>query len=115
MENYLDTEPVTEPSSEPVLPMAGKDERGQGHMDSEGHHDHTSEATERRNMLLFRPEYYRIFEDFNYHDLHGLEEVIMTGNKYGDTGEVWLKYNEALDTVRYMDQNKMKPSHIKRT
>ena len=37
------------------------------------------------------------------------------GNKYGDTGEVWLKYNEALDTVRYMDQNKMKPSHIKRT
>ena len=88
MENYLDTEPVTEPSSEPVLPIAGKDEREQGPNDSEGHHDHTSEAT------------------VIHHDLHGLEEVIVAKNKYSDTGEVWLKYNEALGTVRYMDQNK---------
>ena len=33
-------------------------------------------------------------------------------NKYGDTGEVWLRYNEALGIVRDMDQNRMKPSSL---
>lgn len=61
-------------------------------------------------LLLFRPEYYRLFEDSDHHDLHCLEKVIIAKNKYGDTGKVWLRYNEALGTVRDMDQNKMKPS-----
>lgn len=63
-------------------------------------------------ILLFRPEYYMIFEDSYHHDLHGLEKVIIAKNKFGDTGEVWLRFNKEIGTVKDMDQNKMKPNHF---
>lgn len=63
-------------------------------------------------LLLFRPEYYMIFEDSYHNNLHGLEKVIIAKNKYGDTGEVWLRFNKALGTVKDMDQSIMAPKHL---
>ena len=63
-------------------------------------------------LLLFRPEYYMIFEDSYHNDLHGLVKVIIAKNRYGDTGEVWLRFNKESGTVKDMDQNKMKPNRF---
>ena len=59
-------------------------------------------------ILLFRPEYYGIYEDIDHHDLHGLAKVIIAKNKYGETGEVWLRFNKSSGTISDMDQSRMK-------
>lgn len=60
-------------------------------------------------ILLFRPEYYGIYEDIDHHNLHGLAKVIIAKNKYGETGEVWLRFNKSSGTISDMDQSRMKP------
>jgi len=46
------------------------------------------------DMVLFvhRPEYYRIYQDENGHDLHGMAQIIIAKHRKGATGDVLLTF-----------------------
>ena len=53
--------------------------------------------------LLFRPAYYHILMDENGNDLRYTLKVIVAKNKYGNAGEVNLRYNAMNSTISDMN------------
>ena len=43
-------------------------------------------------MFVHRPEYYRIFQDEQGHDLHGMAQIIIAKHRKGATGDVLLTF-----------------------
>lgn len=53
-------------------------------------------------MFIYRPEYYRIYEDDYGNDLRGTADIIIAKNNYGSVGEVRLKYKASV--CRYSEE-----------
>ena len=53
--------------------------------------------------LLWRPEYYGIYEDDRGHDLRGLGEILVVKSNFGATGEYYLRYKPYKQTFENLD------------
>ena len=60
------------------------------------------------DMVLFihRPEYYKIFEDANGNDLHGMAEIIIAKHRNGATADVRLVFKSEL--AKFMNPDEVK-------
>ncbi|MCQ1545163.1 DnaB-like helicase C-terminal domain-containing protein [Bacteroides clarus] len=54
--------------------------------------------------FIHRPEYYKIYTDFNGNDLHGKAEIIVAKNRNGNTGDVLLKFNGECSSFDNLDE-----------
>ena len=46
--------------------------------------------------FIHRPEYYKIYEDNNHNDLHGIAEIIIAKHRNGGVGDVRLSFQSDL-------------------
>ena len=46
--------------------------------------------------FIHRPEYYKIYEDNNHNDLHGIAEIIIAKHRNGGVGDVRLSFRSDL-------------------
>ncbi|MBO4499107.1 MAG: replicative DNA helicase, partial [Bacteroidaceae bacterium] len=46
--------------------------------------------------FIHRPEYYKIYEDNNHNDLHGIAEIIIAKHRNGGVGDVRLSFQNDL-------------------
>lgn len=53
--------------------------------------------------LLWRPEFYGIYEDDRAHDLRGMAQILVVKRNYGDTGEYYLRYMPYKQTFENLD------------
>ena len=61
-------------------------------------------------MFVHRPEYYNIYQDFEGHDMREVAQIIITKNRMGHTGDVYLMFNGDLSRFEvYLD--KVQPSN----
>jgi replicative DNA helicase len=54
-------------------------------------------------IFIHRPEYYRIYEDRNGNDLHGMAEIIIAKHRNGKTGEIYLRFKS--DFAKFQNPN----------
>ena len=59
------------------------------------------------DMVLFihRPEYYKITEDIDGNDLHGIAEIIIAKHRNGATGDVRLRFKQHLARFQNIDED----------
>ena len=65
------------------------------------------------DMVLFvhRPEYYRIFQDDNGRDLHGMAQIIIAKHRKGATGDVLLTFRGEFTRFENPEDTKLSSSN----
>ena len=63
------------------------------------------------DMVLFvhRPEYYRIFQDEQGRDLHGMAQIIIAKHRKGATGDVLLTFRSEFTRFENPEDSRFKP------
>jgi len=57
--------------------------------------------------FIHRPEYYKIFDDGNGHDLTGIAEIIIAKHRNGSTGEIRLEFKKEFARFQNLDEAKI--------
>lgn len=55
-------------------------------------------------MLVHRPEYYCIYEDYHGRDLHGLMQILVRKNALKPCGEVYVRYQQETGMISPMEK-----------
>ena len=65
------------------------------------------------DMVLFvhRPEYYRIYEDDNGRDMHGMAQIIIAKQRQGATGDVLLTFRGEFTRFEDPEYNNLNHPH----
>lgn len=58
-------------------------------------------------VFVHRPEYYRIYEDENGRDLHGIAEIIIAKHRKGRTDDVLLKFQGEFTRFENFEDNQL--------
>jgi len=67
------------------------------------------------DMVVFvhRPEYYRIYQDDNGHDLHGMAQIIIAKHRKGATHDVLLTFRSEFTRFENPEDSRLSPSRPK--
>ena len=60
-------------------------------------------------IFLHRPEYYRIYNDDNGRDLHGMAQVVIAKHRKGATGDVLLTFRSEFTRFENPEDNQLSP------
>ena len=59
--------------------------------------------------FIHRPEYYKIFQDANGNDLHGMAEIIIAKHRNGAVGDVLLRFKGEYARFQNPDDDMVVP------
>lgn len=56
-------------------------------------------------LFIHRPEYYKIFQDTNGNDLHGMAEIIIAKHRNGAVGDILLRFKAEFARFQNLDDD----------